>query len=110
MQKAEIKRQLLKKLKQEHCFWSYDFSSINNITDEFLIELVLLHLDLKDINKLFLIYPYKQIKACWIRNLIPQGSYLYTLNKFLAFYYFNAKRPGAYVKAMATRQLNKIST
>ena len=108
MQKAEIKRQLLKKLKQEHCFWSYDSSSINNITDEFLIELVMLHLDLKDINKLFLIYPYKQIKACWIRNLIPQGSYLYTLNKFLAFYYFNTKRPGAYIKAMATRQLKRM--
>ena len=49
-----------------------------------------------------------QIKACWVRNLIPQGSYLYTLNKFLAFYYFNAKRPGAYVKAMATRRLKRM--
>ena len=110
MQKAEIKRQLLTKLKQEHCFWSYDSSSINNITDEFLIELVMLHLDLKDINKLFWIFPYKQIKTCWINNLIPQGDYLYTLNKFFAFYYFNAKRPGAYVKVMATKRLNKAST
>ena len=110
MHKEEVKKELLAKLKQEHCFWSYAPDSINNITDEFLIELVMLHLDLKDINKLFWIFPYRQIKTCWINNLIPQGDYLYTLNNFFAFYYFNAKRPGAYVKEMATKRLNKAST
>ena len=56
MHKEEVKKELLAKLKQEHCLWSYAPDSINNITDEFLIEVVMLHLDLKDINKLFWIF------------------------------------------------------
>ena len=40
--------------------------------------------------------------------LIPQEEYLYTLNRFFAWYYFKAKKPDAYIKSMATRHLNKI--
>ncbi len=41
-----IKSELLSKLKQEHCFWSYNEESIKDISDEILIEKTLLHLDL----------------------------------------------------------------
>jgi hypothetical protein len=54
-QAKDIKPYLVEKLKQEHCFWSYDNNSISDIP----------------------------------------------------WYYFHAKRPRSYVKAMATRQLNK---
>ena len=57
-----IKQELLAKLKQEHCFWSYNEDSITDIPDDMLIEKTLLHLDLDDINRLFLIYPFKKIK------------------------------------------------
>ena len=57
-----IKQELLAKLKQEHCFWSYNEDSIKDIPDDMLIEKTLLHLDLDDINRLFLIYPFKKIK------------------------------------------------
>lgn len=33
-----IKQELLAKLKQEHCFWSYNEDSITEIPDDILIE------------------------------------------------------------------------
>ena len=81
-----IKQELLSKLKQEHCFWSYNEDSIKDIP----------------------VYPFKKIKQVWLDYLIPQEEYLYTLNRFFAWYYFKAKKPDAYIKSMATRRLNKI--
>ena len=94
MSSDAIKQELLAKLKQEHCFWSYNEDSIKDILDE--------------INQLFLIYPFKKIKQVWLDYLIPQEEYLYTLNRFFAWYYFKAKKPDAYIKSMATRHLNKM--
>lgn len=104
----DIKSELLSKLKQEHCFWSFNEESIKDISDEILIEKTLLHLDLEDIDLLFRIYPYRTIKQVWLEHLIPQEEYLYSLNRFLAWYYFKAKCPDAYIKSMATRHFNKI--
>ena len=109
MSNEVIKQELLAKLKQEHCFWSYNEDSIKDIPDDMLIEKTLLHLDLDDINRLFLIYPFKKIKRVWLDYLIPQEEYLYTLNRFFAWYYFKAKKPDAYIKSMATRHFNKLS-
>lgn len=103
-----IKQDLLVKLKQEHCFWSYDESSVQDIPDDMLIEKTLLYLDLKEINSLFRIFPFRKIKKVWLEHLVPQGEYLYTLNRFFAWYYFKAKNPDAYVKSMATRHFNKM--
>lgn len=103
-----IKSGLLAKLKQENRFWSYNESSIKDVPDDILIEKTLLYLDLEEINQLFLIYSFKQIKQVWLDILIPQEDYLYTLNRFLAWYYFKVKKPDAYLKSMATRHLNKI--
>lgn len=103
-----IKKELLTKLKEEHCFWSFNDSSINEIPDDILIEKTLLHLDLQEIDQLFRIFPFKKIKQVWLDYLVPQENYLYTLNRFLAWYYFKSKRPDAYIKSMATRHLNKL--
>lgn len=104
-----IINELLAKLKAEHCFWSYDENSIKNVPDDILIEKTLVYLDIKDIDNLFLVFPFKQIKKVWLDNLVSQGEYLFTLNRFLAWYYFHAKHPDQYVKSMATRHYNKIS-
>lgn len=108
MSKEEVKKGLLAKLKQEHCFWSYNESSVKDVSDDVLIEKTLLHLDLDEINQLFQIYPYKKIKRVWLDYLVPQEEYLYTLNRFFAWYYFKAKNPDTYIKSMATRHLNKL--
>ena len=95
MSRDVVKQELLAKLKQEHCFWSYNENSIKDIPDDMLIEKTLLHLDLEEINQLFLIYPFKKIKQVWLDYLV-------------AWYYFKAKKPDAYIKSMATRHLNKM--
>ena len=103
-----IKSVLLDQLKQESCFWSYNEDSIRSISDDMLIEKTLLYLDLPEIDLLFKLYPFKQIKRVWLEYLIPQEEYLYTLNRFFAWYYFKAKRPDTYIKSMATRHYNRM--
>lgn len=105
--KVSVKPYLIEKLKQEHCLWSYDNGSIHDMPDDVLIELVMLYLDIDEINMLFSIFSYKKMKRVWIENVVAQGERYYNLNYFFAWYYFHAKRPRSYVKAMATRQLNK---
>jgi len=107
MQKEGIKPYLVKRLKQENAFWSYNVDAIKDVPDDILVELVMLHLDLDDIDKFFELYPYRVVKKYWIKNVVAQGEMFYVLNKFLAWYYFGMKKPGPYVKSMATRELNK---
>lgn len=101
--------ELISKLKEEHCFWSYDEQSVIDVPDDILIEKTLVYLDIPEIDALFSLFPYKKIKKVWLEHLIPQGDYLYTLNRFFAWYYFHAKQPDQYIKSMATRYFNKIS-
>lgn len=105
-----IKETLWKKLKEESAFWSYDMSDKNyqTVEDRYLIAWTLRFLDLPEINLLFLIYKKKQIKKAWKELLIPEGEYLYSLTKFFAWYYFDAKRPGSYVKFLQTQYYNKL--
>lgn len=102
------KSELISKLKAEHCFWSYEEQSLQNIPDDILIEKTLIYLDLPEIDALFLLYPYSLVKKIWLENLVPQNEYLYTLNRFFAWYYFHAKNPDQYIKSMATRHFNKM--
>ena len=106
----QIKAEVLAKLKQEHCFWSFRGETITDISDDVLIEKTLLHLDLEEINQLFKIYPFKRIKGVWLKHLVPQGEYLNTLNRFLAWYYFSVKSPDRYLKSMITRHYNRMPT
>ncbi|WP_251620839.1 hypothetical protein [Odoribacter lunatus] len=103
MSKDDIKSDLLKKLKQEHCFWSFHEDSIKDVPDNILIEKTLLYLDMEEIKQLFVIYPFKKIKRVWLEFLVPQGVYLYTLNRFLAW-----KKPDTYLKTMETRHFNTL--
>lgn len=106
----EIKQALLDKLKEEHAFWSYNAESIqlSTIGDDQLIALTMRYLDLSEINVLFSIFSAKKIKTAWTNILVPEGEYLYTLNRFFAWYYFNAKNPDSYLKSIQTRRLNKM--
>ena len=104
---TDIKPYLIEKLKQEHWLWSYENDSVQDIPDDVLVELVMLYLDIEEIDLLFQLLGYKAVKRAWIENVVAQGERYYNLNYFFAWYYFHAKRPRSYVKAMATRQLNK---
>lgn len=98
---------LLQKLKAENCFWSYNSDSVKDVPDDILIEKTLVYLDIPEIDTLFQLFPFKKIKKVWLEQMVPQGEYLYTLNRFLAWYYFHVRRPDQYLKAMTTRHYNK---
>lgn len=105
-----IKNTLLEQLKQEHAFWSYEPESItlDNIEDNQLIALTMRYLDLPEINRLFSIFSTRKIKNAWKTLLVPEGDYLYTLNRFFSWYYFKAKKPDSYLKNLQTRHLNSL--
>jgi len=106
-QDLKIRAFLVDSLRQHHCLWSYENSSVQDIPDDVLVELVMLYLDIDEIDMLFQLFGYKKMKKAWIENVVAQGERYFNLNYFFAWYYFHAKRPRSYVKAMATRQLNK---
>ena len=106
----EKKGKFLELLKEEHAFWSYspESVSLSNVDDDQIIALTMRYLDLPEIKQLFEIYSFSKIKRAWKKLLVPEGEYLYTLNRFFAWYYFKAKRPDAYLKSLQTRHLNSL--
>lgn len=107
----EIKTNLLEQLKGENVFWSYAQESVtlDNLRDDQLIALTMRYLDLDEIKQLFSIFSFKKIKTAWKKLLVPEGEYLYTLNRFFAWYYFNAKNPDAYLKSLQTRHIKRLA-
>ena len=105
-----IKEELLAQLREEHAFWSYHQDSVTSgeLEDSQLIALTMRYLDLPQIKQLFQIFPYSKIKSAWKEILVPEGEYLYTLNRFFAWYYFKAKRPDSYLKSLCTRHMNSL--
>ena len=106
----EIKRTLLEQLREENAFWSYasETVTLDNIRDDQLIALTMRYLDIDEIRQLFTIFSYKKIKEAWKKWLVPEGEYIYTLNRFFAWYYFKAKKPDAYLKSLHTRHINAM--
>ena len=94
LQKTELAQQLLK----AKAFWSYANVSAQNISDDELIEKVFIYLDLKDIAKLFELYPRNYLQKTWKEKLAVQGDYLFNLNVMIALYYFDIRQPEKYLK------------
>ena len=82
---------------------------MKSISDEALIEHVLMYLDIDDIDKLFPLFGYKKVKRVWLDRVAPQGAMYRWMNILYAWYYFGAKRPEAYVKSIETRHMNRLS-
>lgn len=98
---------LSQKLIRRNTFWS--FKAPQEIPDDILIEKTLIYLDIEDINQLFKLFPSKKIKQVWRTRLVPQGDYYHTLNKLLAWMYFDIKNPDRYLKATENKHINRIS-
>lgn len=106
----KTKQGLLSQLKEEYAFWSYEPDSVNleTLDDDQLIAMTMRYLDMPQIKQLFEIFSFRTIKNAWKNLLVPEGEYLYTLNRFFAWYYFKAKNPDAYLKSLQTRHLNAL--
>ena len=103
----KLRQSLFRKLKKENAFWSYDPESVTlrNCDDDTLIYKTLVHLDIKEINQLFIIYDEVKIREVWERELCIQGDFYRRLNKFLAYYCFNIDDPKKYIRNIERRHL-----
>lgn len=101
---------LVDKLKEQKAFWSYEqVSNIPDISESFLIEKVLLLLDLEEINILFKIYDKETIRKVWEQNILSQEPYYHGLNKFIAWYYFDIENEDDYIKNFITERNNNLN-
>jgi len=110
--KKDIRGYLFGQLKANHALWSYDKSNMtaDSLTDELMIETVLMHLDLDDIDMLFLLFPKKQIKEVWKWKVCALEPRYHSSNVLFAFLYFKIKNPQRYVAMQARRAVRKNLT
>ena len=101
-EKYILKVQLADKLISNKVFWSYADVKAHDISDEILIEKVLIYLDIEDINSLFLIYPHKIIRDIWRKEIVIQDPLYHSLNLLLAFFIFVLKVPKSIFKKLVT--------
>ena len=91
-----------------HVFWSYKIPERNAISDEVLIEKVLLHSDLDSIYKLFDMFPEKQIRSIWEQRLLPDER-MFSTNLLFAFLLFRIKDPRGFIKLKIKEHYKKLS-
>lgn len=105
----DIRNHLVDKLIEAGAFWSYNqVSARDSISDSQLIEAVLVKLDIEDIDLLFKVFSSRKIKNVWLKTMVVQGDYYYSLNRFYAWYYFHVRYPDRYLKSMITRHLSRL--
>lgn len=103
----QIRKRLEKKLIVKS-FWSYNKSSIVVIPDEVLIEKVLLHLDIEDVQALFYLFPKKDIKKVWQDLVLPRDPLYRNINKLYAFMFFNIEDPDRYIRHYKNKYIKSI--
>jgi len=106
--KQELKGNLAERLLKANAFWSYADVSVKNIHNEELIEKTFIYLDLKDIAKLFELYPRDYIRKIWREKMVVQGDYLFSLNVMIALYYFDIKQPEKYLRRVEREHLKHL--
>jgi hypothetical protein len=104
----QIRKRLEKKLIKRNAFWSYDKSSIVIIPDDVLIEKVLLHLDIEDVQALFCLFPKKEIKKVWQEFILPQDPFYRNINKLYAFMFFDIVHPDRYIRYYKNKHIKSI--
>jgi hypothetical protein len=98
MDSEQIHQNLLNKLHQEHAFWSYDPTRMEEISDDAFIGSVLLYLDIDDIINLFKLYPKRKIQQIWKEKMLSQEPMYHGLNRLYAFLFFDIKNPDRYIR------------
>jgi len=96
-EKEHIREQLIRELFRNRVFWSYKEPEPDSINDDILIEKTLIHLDIEDINRLFLLLPKSKIKKVWENKVVIRGPGFHSMNYLLAYLYFNITDPKKYL-------------
>jgi hypothetical protein len=108
LSKEQLYKSLINRLHKEHVFWSYDKSQISQISDDALIEKVLLHLDIDDIKALFKLYPKTKIQRVWKEKMLAQVPLYHGLNRLYAFLLFDIKHPDRYIRDFKNKRYKSI--
>jgi len=103
----KLREELIEALLNINAFWSYADVSTSNVPDEELIEKVFIYLDLKDISKLFELYPREYLRKVWREKMVIQGDYLFNLNVMIALYYFDIRQPEKYLKRVERKHIKQ---
>jgi hypothetical protein len=103
MNPSVIRSDLMRKIFRNKAFWSYDTKRMDCLTDEILIEKVLLFLDIEDITSLFLLFERQDIRKVWLEKMVSQEPMYHVLNRLYAVLFFGIKNPDRYI----TRFLKK---
>jgi hypothetical protein len=99
---------LFRELMDLQVFWSYKKPDLYTLSDEILIEKVLLHSDLDSIYKLFDIFPENHIRKIWEQRLLPDES-IHSTNLLFAFLLFRIKDPRGFIKSKIREHYKKLS-
>ena len=107
--KSDIRKQLYEELRDKHYLWSYDCMSMNehSLTDEQLIEKVLMHLDLPSVKMLFHIFLKCVIKEVWKQSLCPLEPRYHSTNVLFATIFFDIRNPHRYITTQANQMIRK---
>jgi hypothetical protein len=108
MSVESIKKGLLQALRKKKVFWPFDESDDFQISDEMLIEKVLIHCDLGAIDKLFDIFPKAEIQIVWENRILINERY-HSMNLLFAYLLFNIADPTSFVKERVESYIQKLS-
>lgn len=106
--KEYIRKELILGLFENHAFWSYCKPKPDEIPDEIIIEKTLMHLDIEDIKKLFILFPKKKIKDIWSNTLVRLDGQYHSLNILLAYLFFGIKDPENYLNRKINKHLENM--
>ena len=90
------KDDLFDMIKNDHLFWSYDVKSGSDVSDELLIEHVLIYSDVEVIHALFLVYGNDRVRRVWERRIVPDSRYK-RLNVYLGRIFFDIEDIGVFI-------------
>ncbi|GHT29766.1 hypothetical protein AGMMS49574_07420 [Bacteroidia bacterium] len=106
--KQQLEEELADRLLKANAFWSYANVSAENVPNEELIEKTFIYLDLRDIARLFELYPRNYIQKVWREKMAIQGDYLFNLNVMIALYYFDIRQPEKYLKKVEREHIKHL--
>jgi hypothetical protein len=103
------KEELFQIIKEDNLFRSYEVSSAENVSDDLMIEHVLVFSDVDVIASLFKVFSHGRIRDVWERRIVPDARYK-RLNVYLGRIFFGIEDIGSFIheKTEANSRYGKL--
>ncbi len=93
----QLKQQIAQDIKP-YAFWSYGSSELSDISDDRLIEAVLIYGDDHLRLQLLELYNFQKVQQVWEEKLVIRGSYFKELNRKIASDLLRIPNPKAFIR------------